>query len=360
MARPFETVTDYLNAEIARGSFPGAAYLIADAGEVAAEDYLGHAVVEPERIAVKASTIFDLASLTKPLITSMLAVMYAERNTLDLSGRASDYIPELRAVDDKKAVTVTQLLTHTSGLERWRPFHRELADPKQIASAIASSNVESSSSNGSRPVAYSDLNYILLGILLERIGGARLDALAQREILAPLRLGRTMFNPPRSLKREIAATETITESEDADPEVVWGRVHDPNTWFLGGVSGHAGLFSTAREAFKLATQFLKGGKLVSDLSLALFTENLTRGDDTARSLGWVIASSHGSSAGPALPQDAIGHTGFTGTSIWMDTRKKRVLVLLTNRLHPRPADVDMQEIRRTFNTLAVQQLEQEK
>jgi CubicO group peptidase (beta-lactamase class C family) len=169
-----------------------------------------------------------------------------------------------------------------------------------------------------------------------------------------------MFNPPSSLKRETAATETITEPEGAKPEVVWGRVHDPNTWFLGGVSGHAGLFSTAREAFKLATQFLKGGKLVSDLSLALFTENLTRGDDTARSLGWVIASSHGSSAGLALPQDAIGHTGFTGTSIWMDTRRKRVLVLLTNRLHPRPADVDMQEIRRTFNTLAVQQLEQEK
>jgi CubicO group peptidase (beta-lactamase class C family) len=360
MARPLDKVTGYLNGQIARGSFPGAAYLVADAGEVVAEDSLGHAVVEPERIGVNPATIFDLASLTKPLITSMLAVMFAERNALDLSGRASDYIPELRAFDNKKAVTVTQLLTHTSGLERWRPFHKELSDPKQIVTAIASSSVEASSSNGSRPVAYSDLNYILLGILLERVGGAKLDALAQREILTPLRLGRTMFNPPASLKRETAATESITESEDGKREVIWGRVHDPNTWFLGGVSGHAGLFSTAREVFKLATQFLSGGKLVSDLSLALFTENLTRGDETARSLGWVIATSHGSSAGPALPPDAIGHTGFTGTSIWMDPRRKRVLVLLTNRLHPHPADIDMQEIRRQFNTLAVQELEQEK
>jgi CubicO group peptidase (beta-lactamase class C family) len=128
---------------------------------------------------------------------------------------------------------------------------------------------------------------------------------------------------------------------------------------MGGVAGHAGLFSTARESFKLANQFLPGSELVSDLSLALFTESLTHGD-TNRSLGWVIATSTGSSAGPALPPTAIGHTGFTGTSIWIDTDKKRVLVLLTNRLHPRPASADMQEIRRRFNTLAVEALDRNK
>jgi CubicO group peptidase (beta-lactamase class C family) len=359
MARGFERVTQYLQGEIDEGAFPGAQYVIGEGGEVIAEGSLGHAVVEPEAIPVTNSTIFDIASLTKPLVTSMLAVILAERGKVDLSSRASEYLAELATVEDKRSISVVQLLTHTSGLQRWLPFFRELSDKGQMVQAIAASALEL---NGSSPraVTYSDLNYILLGLLLERVTGESLDRIAQREIFTPLRLTRTFFNPADRLRREIAATEIEAGEDGAAGKVTWGAVHDHNARFMGGVSGHAGLFSSSREVFKLACQFLPGSKLVSDLSVALFTENLTRGE-TSRSVAWVLGSSLDCSAGPALPPEAMGHNGFTGTSVWIDPIRKRVFVLLTNRLHRRPVvEVDMKLVRQRFNTLAVEELDQKK
>jgi CubicO group peptidase (beta-lactamase class C family) len=139
--------------------------------------------------------------------------------------------------------------------------------------------------------------------------------------------------------------------------MIWGEVHDGNANFMGGVAGHAGLFSTAREAFRMATQFLGGSELLNTESLHLFSDNLTPGCATSRSIGWILAETPDCSAGPALPPAAFGHNGFTGTSIWMDPAKRRVFVLLTNRIHPRVDAVDMREIRRRFNALAVETLD---
>jgi len=352
MANRLDSVSSFLQGEIDRGSFPGAQYLVSDNGEVVGEDALGMAVVDPLQIPVTLSTIFDLASLTKPLATSLLAVILAERDLLDLSAKASDYIKELRDHGDKRAVTIVQLLTHTSGFQRWLPLHKDLKDPSELAGAIARSPLDNSS-NGGRPVVYSDLNYLLLGNVIERLSGQSLGRLFQSEIAGPLRLTRTMFNPPERLKPEIAATGD-------EQQVIWGTPHDPNAAFNRGVAGHAGLFSTAREVFKICEQFWPGAKLVSGLSLALFTENLTRGSDDHRSVAWLLASTADCSAGPALPPTALGHTGFTGTSIWIDPQKKRALILLTNRLHPRQTDFDMKPIRQRFNTLAVEQLDRNK
>jgi CubicO group peptidase (beta-lactamase class C family) len=141
-------------------------------------------------------------------------------------------------------------------------------------------------------------------------------------------------------------------------ELIWGEVHDGNAYFIGGVSGHAGLFSTAREAFQIANQFLQGSQLLSNESLKLFTENLTPGFDTARSIGWILASTRDCSAGPTLPPTIIGHNGFTGTSLWMDPDRRRVFILLTNRVHPKVTTVDMKCIRQRFNTLAFQWLDE--
>jgi CubicO group peptidase (beta-lactamase class C family) len=229
---------------------------------------------------------------------------------------------------------------------------------------------------------YSDLNYILLGFILERVANESLDKLAAKEIFEPLALKRTMFNPPESLRRETAATERGQEFERNNAlalfernghagcelkitpleyswhrDVIWGEVHDGNARFLGGVAGHAGLFSTAREVYEIAKQFLPGSQLISPASLKLFTENLTTGCDTSRSIGWIIPLSGDCSAGPGLPRTAIGHNGFTGTSLWMDPGKRRILVLLTNRVHPMVKPIDMKPVRQRFNALGVEALD---
>src|SRR5215470_5179645 len=155
MASRFQKVPEYLQGEIDRGAFPGAQYLIGEHGDVIGEASLGLAVVEPERIAVTNATIFDVASLTKPLVTSMLTVILAEKGKLDLSARASEYIDELAQKDDKKSITLVQLLTHTSGLQRWLPFFRQLSDSRQLVSAIAASDLDPTT-DGSQGVVYSD------------------------------------------------------------------------------------------------------------------------------------------------------------------------------------------------------------
>jgi serine-type D-Ala-D-Ala carboxypeptidase len=406
MAHTPTIISTYLESEIARGAFPGAQYAVGEAGEIILEGALGHAVIEPEPIAATLDTIYDLASLTKPLVTSLLAVILAERGVWDLRAPAARYLSELR--QSKRQLALIDLLTHTSGLPNWRPLYLEADDPADVPAYIAGL-VDESADAPAPPVVYSDLNYILLGMAVERLTGMRLDRLARQEITEPLALRRTMFNPPPESKREIAATERGQSFEhanadceraarggepaekrrggesaagdavspgarpaasplaDASPAgppaphrwrdgVIWGEVHDGNAYYLGGVAGHAGLFSTAREVFQIANQFLPGSRLVSDDGRRWFTENLTPGRETARSIGWVLAATKECSAGAALPPSAIGHNGFTGTSVWMDAAARRVFVLLTNRVHPRIGPIEMKDVRQRFNTLAVEAL----
>lgn len=388
-----------MRTQIARGAFPGAQYLVGEQGQVKREGAVGFAVIEPEQIAATVDTIYDLASLTKPLVTSLLAVILASLGAIDLGAPIGDYLSEF-SEKRKRRITLIQLLTHVTGLPNWRPLYFETTAPAQVPAYI-SSLVEDAPDGKTAPVVYSDLNYILLGYALERVSGERLDRLAEKHIFAPLGLKRTMFNPAPELKREIAATErgqsfeqanaadvhpiasgehisTPAEINDSNSslrnisyessaarcslpegfrqEMIWGQVHDGNAYYLGGVAGHAGLFSTAREVFQIANQFLPGSALVSAAGLRLFTDNLTRGQETERSLGWILASSKDCSAGARLPATAIGHTGFTGTSVWMDPEKRRVFILLTNRIHPRVCAFDMKEVRQQFNAIAVEEL----
>jgi serine-type D-Ala-D-Ala carboxypeptidase len=393
MTRTSSSISTYLESEIARGAFPGAQYAIGEAGDIVFEAALGHAVVEPERVAATPATIYDLASLTKPLITALLAVICDERGLWDLRAAAADYLSELR--QSKHRLTLIDLLTHTSGLPNWRPLYLETAQPADVPAYLAGL-VDEVSEAAPLPVVYSDLNYILLGVALERVTGMTLDRLARQAIIEPLALQRTTFNPPKEWKREIAATERGQSFECANADelraegqrdrgvegngvepiissappplcpsapshnwrdqIIWGEVHDGNAHYLGGVAGHAGLFSTAREVFQIANQFLRGSQLVSERGLWWFTENLTPGRPTARSIGWVLAATADCSAGAALPPTAIGHNGFTGTSVWMDVAARRVFVLLTNRIHPGIGPIDMKGVRQRFNTLAVEAL----
>ena len=368
--RKSDEISSMLAERIEAGDFPSAVYVVAERGRVRFADALGDAVRDLEARPATLETIYDLASLTKPLVTGLLAAQQVERGALELDGAVSDYLKEFDT-EEKRAITIRQLLTHTSGLPTWLPLYL-LAEggPERVLDVIAAQPLEQEP--GTR-VVYSDLGFITLGLILLRVAGASLAELAQREIFDPLSLARTFFNPSKSLQTEVAASESggnayergMCESEGrkVDGEwragTIWGEVHDGNAYFLGGAAGHAGLFSTARETLRIAEQFLpRTTRLLSPDTCALFRTNMTEGLNDARSFAWMLAATHGSTAGPRLPPEAFGHVGFTGTSCWVDPTSERTFILLTNRTHARPLPfVNINGVRQHFNTLAVEALE---
>ena len=369
MAKRNEQISALLQEHIDAGEFPSAVYLVAQGDDVVLADALGHSVVEPYRVANKFDTIYDLASLTKPLVTTLLCSRRIELGELTLDSSVSHYLAEFDRTD-KQMITVRELLTHTSGLPAWRPLYVLTEDqPDRAAGAIANLNLEYKP--GTR-VVYSDLGFIALGILLERMTGHRLAELATREIFEPLKLQQTFFNPEIALQTGIAACETGNAYEadlckemgtesypNARQRLIWGEVHDGNAYFLGGAAGHAGLFSTASETFVLAQQFLaESSRLLNRDTCGLFRENMTQGLEEARSIGWQLAATKDSTGGVDLPRDSFGHNGFTGTSLWIDPENDRIFILLTNRTHARPLPfANINAVRRQFHSLAIKALD---
>jgi len=281
-----EQLSALLQQGIQAGDFPSVVYLVGERGEIVYEDALGDSVVEPYRIANKLDTIYDLASLTKPLVTTLLCARRIELGELTLDSSVSHYLPEFDRTD-KQIITIRELLTHTSGLPAWRPLYLLAEDePERAAGAIA--NLELEYKPGTR-VVYSDLGFIALGMLLERMSHQRLAEMAKREIIEPLKLTQTFFNPELALQTGIAACETgnayeadmckqtgAGEYANSRQRLIWGEVHDGNAYFLGGAAGHAGLFSTARETFVIAQQFVaETTKLLVPDTCRLFRENMT-------------------------------------------------------------------------------------
>jgi len=365
MATRNQQLSAMLQQHIDAGEFPSAVYLVGERDEIIYTDALGHSVVEPYRIGNKLDTIYDLASLTKPLVTGLLCARRIELGELTLDSSVSHYLPEFDRTD-KQMITIRELLTHSSGLPAWRPLYLLTEEqPDRAAGAIA--NLDLEYKPGTR-VVYSDLGFIALGILLERLTGQRLADLAKREILEALNLQQTFFNPEIALQTGIAACETgnayevdmckqmgAGEYANSRQRVIWGEVHDGNAYFLGGAAGHAGLFSTARESFVLAQQFLGGlSKLLTAETCAMFRENMTKGLEEARSIGWQLAATKDSTAGAHLPPDSFGHNGFTGTCVWIDPERERIFILLTNRTHAHTLPfTNINSVRREFNTLAI-------
>jgi CubicO group peptidase (beta-lactamase class C family) len=360
-----EQISEVLTSQIQAGDFPSAVYLVARRGQIVFSDALGQSVVEPYRIANTFDTIYDLASLTKPLITGMLCSRRIEHGELTLDSAVAHYVPEFDRTD-KQMITVRELLTHTSGLPAWRPLYLLTEEePDRTAGAIAALELEYKP--GTR-VVYSDLGFITLGLLLERSTGRSLAQLARQEIFGPLQLERTFFNPELALQTGIAACETGNAYEqsmcptqpykNSRKRLIWGEVHDGNAYFLGGAAGHAGLFSTANETLKLAQQFLPTtSKLLKPETCSLFHQNMTEGLEEARTIGWQLASTKDSTAGVDLPPDSFGHNGFTGTSVWIDGEDENIYILLTNRTHARALPfANINSVRRQFHTLAQQGL----
>lgn len=363
-----DSISSMLAERIEAGDFPSAVYLVAERAQVVLADALGLAVKDKESHVATLDTIYDLASLTKPLITALLCTLRIERGEVKLDERVARYLPEFDT-NDKRDITVHQLLTHTSGLPAWRPLYLTTGgDKKRVLETIANETLEQKPGT---QVRYSDLGFITLGILLEKLSNTQFAEIARREIFEPLKLQRTLFNPDKNLIREMAASEAGNDYERetcgdgrADTYswrkyLIWGEVHDGNAHFLGGAAGHAGLFSTARETLRIATQFFaRSTELFKPETCALFRTNMTQGMEEARSLGWQLAATPGSTASTSLPADSFGHLGFTGTSCWNDPTSERTYILLTNRTHARPLPfVNINNVRRQFHTLAADALD---
>lgn len=361
-----EEISALLAERIDAGDFPSAVYLVAERGRVRFRDALGHAVREPLERAAALDTIYDLASLTKPLVTGLLCARSVERRELKLDEEVRHYLPEFDAAD-KRGVTVRHLVTHTSGLPAWRPLY--ITTGGRVEEALRVIAAEQLESEPGRAVRYSDLGFITLGFLLERVSGARLKEIAHAEIFGPLKLSRTFFNPEMALQTEMAACETgnlyergmcgeMKLGEDYKAwreQLIWGEVHDGNAHFLGGAAGHAGLFSTARETLLIAEQFLaSSSQLLEPDTCKLFHTNMTEGMEEARALAWQLAMTKDSTAGTDIPPVSFGHNGFTGTSCWIDPLSERIFLLFTNRTHAARSlpFVNINGVRRRFHSLA--------
>ena len=338
----------YLTDSPAHPWYAGAVLLAGRGGTVALHRPIGHAVryaaydektdtgVEfpPGRqIAMAEDTVFDLASVSK-LFTSILAVQQIERGALELEATVASYLPDF-AGGGKQDITVRQLLTHTSGFRSWIPLYKE---PTREGKLRLLWDEVPASAPGTAYL-YSDLNLISLQLILEKITGRTQDALLRDEITAPLGMHRTRYNPPASWKPKIAATEdSRLPWSGLERGLVWGEVHDENAYSLGGVAGHAGVFSCAWDLAVLARTLLNGGSYGTSRILSaesvelLFTDFNTAFPGDEHGLGFELYQ-HWYMGAMATPRTA-GHTGFTGTSLVLDPTTDSFLIVLGNSVHP--------------------------
>jgi uncharacterized protein YbbC (DUF1343 family)/CubicO group peptidase (beta-lactamase class C family) len=306
---------------------PGAVLLVGHDGQVVYRKAFGERSLEPTRSAMTADTIFDLASLTKVIATTTAVMQLVEQGRIRLNDPVTKYIPEF-AQNGKSDIVVRDLLTHYSGFAP----DLDLSHPwigRDTAYSMAFA--ETPDSPPETRFVYSDINFIVLGALVERVSGMPLDVYCAQKIFAPLGMVHTRFLPPQGWLPQIAPTEY-----DEHGQMLRGVVHDPTARRMGGVAGHAGLFSTADDLAKFAQALLDGTTILSPLTIEkMSTPQQPPYASALRGFGWDIDSPFSSNRGELLPVGSFGHTGFTGTSVWIDPTTHTYIILLTNAVHPR-------------------------
>jgi uncharacterized protein YbbC (DUF1343 family)/CubicO group peptidase (beta-lactamase class C family) len=312
---------------IKSNQIPGAVLLVSHDGQVVYRKAFGYRSLEPRREPMTVDTIFDLASLTKVVATTTAVMQLIEKGALRANDPVAKYIPEF-AQNGKEDVTIRELLTHDSGLPKGLDLSRPW-EGRDTAFRMAFAE-ELTDPPGSRFV-YSDVNFVVLGALVERVSGKRLDEYCEKNIFQPLGMTHTRFLPPAAWLPKIAPTQY-----DEHDKMLRGTVHDPTARRMGGVAGHAGLFSTADDLAKFAQFLFVGGKVLSPLMIEkMTTPEQPPTADVLHGFGWDIDSSFSSNRGELLPVGSFGHTGFTGTSLWIDPTTRTYIILLTNAVHPR-------------------------
>jgi uncharacterized protein YbbC (DUF1343 family)/CubicO group peptidase (beta-lactamase class C family) len=315
-----------INDAIVKRQIPGAMLVVGHNGQVVYRKAYGSRAITPRREAMTLNTVFDCASLTKVVATTTALMRLWERGKVRMADPMAEYIPEF-AQNGKQDITIRQLLVHYSGLapdlDLARPF-----TGKEAAYRMAFEETPERAP-GSRFV-YSDINFVVLGALVEKLSGEPLDEYSQKHIFTPLGMKDTRFVPPPSWVSRIAPTE-----EDEHHHLLRGVVHDPTARRMGGVAGHAGLFSTADDLAKFAQALLDGGRgVLTPATVAKMTSPQQPATGTAvRGFGWDIDSPFSTNRGELLPVGSFGHTGFTGVSLWIDPTTKTYIVLMTNAVH---------------------------
>ncbi len=336
-ARPFDvgmsdalgtTLDSIMAAGLSEHAAPGATLAVGRYGRLVHLKAYGRLDTAIASSPVDVNTIYDMASLTKVIATTTAAMMLEEQGQLDLDRTVASYLPEFNA-PDKAAITMRMVMTHRGGLEAFAALYKTFKGREQYLQQI---NLRPLKSVPGTEMVYSDWDMILTQLVIEKITGMPLDKFVDERIFRPLGMTSTMYTPDASLKPRIAPTEIDTVRGG----LVWGKVHDENADAMGGIAGHAGLFSTAPDLSIFVSMLLNGGeyngvRIVKPATVARWSAPQGRG--SSRALGWDTPSQN-SSAGHYFSPRSFGHTGFTGTSIWIDPARDLFVILLTNRVDP--------------------------
>ena len=326
-----EQLDAVIGQSIAQGEIPGAVLLVGHDGRWLHRKAYGARALEPAREPMTVDTIFDAASLTKVVATAPAIMQLFEQGRIRLNDPVTDYLPEFQG--GKTAITVRHLLTHFSGL---RPSLDLAPAWSGYETGVAKALAETPVAQPGERFIYSDVNYILLGEIVRRVSGETLEDYVRRHIFEPLRMRETMFRPPAALRSRIAPTER--PAGEAEP--LRGQVHDPTARAMGGVAGHAGLFTTADDLARFAEMLLgqgrfRGRRVLQPLTVRkMITPQSPADQPVLRGLGFDLDSPYSAPRGELFPLGSFGHTGFTGTSLWIDPVTRTYVILLTNAVHP--------------------------
>ncbi len=344
-----------LDRAVSDGAFPGGVLAVGLQNQLVLHPF-GHLTYAAKSPAVNAATIYDVASLTKPIVTATAIMMLAADNQIDLDAPISRYLPHQQAGPNPEwaqKITIRELLLHTSGLPAHRDFYKNAASPAEVRRQLYSEHLVSAPGT---KIEYSDLGFIILGDIVERLTGQTLDRYARENIFDQLSMNDSYFNPPRSLRARIAPAQNDSAFRGRQLQ---GEVDDANAFALGGVAGHAGLFSTAGDVAAFAQMMLNGGiyaqqRILPRSTVAQFTARVAVGD-SARALGWDVPTGDSSSGHYFSPQ-TYGHNGFTGTSLWIDPQNALFVILLTNRVNPSAANDKIRAVRPALHDAVLQSL----
>jgi uncharacterized protein YbbC (DUF1343 family)/CubicO group peptidase (beta-lactamase class C family) len=328
-ARQLARIDGAVERAIAAGKIPGAVVLVGRRGKVAYARALGRRAVAPGSEPMTRDTVFDLASLTKPVATATSIMILVEEGKLRLEDTLARLLPEFDN-HGKGAITVEQLLRHRSGLVADNPLGDYAGGPDLAWKRLA--ELDLTSPPGAR-FRYSDVNYLILGRLVERVAGQPLDRFAAAHIFGPAGMGDTAFRPIGEEQRDVVPAGRIAPTEPDGGLMLRGVVHDPRARALGGVAGHAGLFSTADDLAVFIVRFLQG-RIVAPATVRRMIDPGSTPPHEWRGLGWDIDSAYSAPRGSLFGSRSFGHTGFTGTSLWIDPETETFVILLSSRLHP--------------------------
>ena len=312
----------------------------------------GRFTYEESSPAVTVATVFDLASVSKVVATTTMAMILYQRGLIDLEAPVASIVPEFAGTDIRRGeVTVRMLLAHSSGLPAYEKLFLKAKTRDELLAAAFATPL---TADPSTRAEYSDIGFIILAVALERLADERLDRFCQREVFGPLGMAHTAYNPPAASRAAIPPT---ADDRSFRKRIIQGEVQDENASVLGGVAGHAGLFATAEDLATFAHVLLQGGApLVRPETLALFTRRETSPADTSRALGWDTPSSP-SQSGKYFSAHSFGHLGYTGASLWIDPERQLSVTLLTNRTWPDCDNKAIKDVRPAFHDAVVEALE---